>query len=257
MNSLGPVRAADLLEAWERGRQATPLDRALLLLATAQPDCSREELATLTIGARDAGLLRLHARLFGARLECVACCPACGESLEAALSVEDLSLPAGVARGQAPRQVEAEGYHIRHRLPTSADLVAAHARVAAAGNGAEAAAAARAVLLERCIAVVTGPNGVAADPTALPEGVVGAVADSMAAADPLADPELDLTCPACTARWMAPLDIVAFLWTEIDAWALRTLREVHALARAYGWGEAAILALTPERRRAYLELVGP
>ena len=35
-----------------------------------------------------------------------------------------------------------------------------------------------------------------------------------------------------------------------------TLAEVHALAAAYGWTEAEVLALSAARRRAYLELVG-
>jgi hypothetical protein len=67
--------------------------------------------------------------------------------------------------------------------------------------------------------------------------------------------QLSLTCPDCDARWDAPLDIASFLWSEVQAWALRTLADVHTLARAYGWAEADILALSPPRRQAYLELI--
>jgi len=74
-------------------------------------------------------------------------------------------------------------------------------------------------------------------------------------ADPHADIRLDLDCSACQARWQAPFDIVPFLWSAVDAWALRLLRDVHRLARAYGWREADILALSPPRRRCYLELL--
>ena len=42
-----------------------------------------------------------------------------------------------------------------------------------------------------------------------------------------------------------------------DAWALRTLAEVHRLASAYGWREQDILALSPARRQLYLGMVGP
>ncbi|HEX2516118.1 MAG TPA: phage baseplate protein, partial [Chloroflexota bacterium] len=38
--------------------------------------------------------------------------------------------------------------------------------------------------------------------------------------------------------------------------ARRLLREVHTLARAYGWREAEILALPGRRRQTYLDLVG-
>jgi hypothetical protein len=33
------------------------------------------------------------------------------------------------------------------------------------------------------------------------------------------------------------------------------LREVHVLASANGWSEAEILALSPQRRQRYLEIV--
>ena len=52
-----------------------------------------------------------------------------------------------------------------------------------------------------------------------------------------------------------PTDIAGFFWAELDAWARRLLREIHTLARFYGWSEAEILALSPLRRRCYLEMV--
>ena len=67
--------------------------------------------------------------------------------------------------------------------------------------------------------------------------------------------ELQLACPDCGHPWAVPFDTVSFLWDEVGAWAERTLREVHLLASAYGWGEDEILALSPERRRRYLGMV--
>jgi len=49
-------------------------------------------------------------------------------------------------------------------------------------------------------------------------------------------------------------DIARYLWSEVHAWALRFLREVDLIARTYHWREEDILALTPTRRQAYLEL---
>ena len=89
----------------------------------------------------------------------------------------------------------------------------------------------------------------------LPDDLLAALADEMSARDPQAEVLLDLTCPACGSRWQALFDIAAFFWTELAAEAKRLLREVDALARAYGWREADILALSPQRRQAYLELV--
>ena len=63
-----------------------------------------------------------------------------------------------------------------------------------------------------------------------------------------------LYCPECGHRWHATFDIVSFFWSEIDAWAYRTLHQVHRLASAYGWREADILAMSPWRRQFYLSL---
>jgi hypothetical protein len=50
-------------------------------------------------------------------------------------------------------------------------------------------------------------------------------------------------------------DIAAYLWQEVDARARRALRDTHTLARAYGWREADILAMSDFRRQQYLEMV--
>jgi len=68
--------------------------------------------------------------------------------------------------------------------------------------------------------------------------------------------QLSLTCPACSQSSSAAFDIASFLWTEVEAWARRTLRDVHVLATAYGWREADLLALSPTRRRLYLDMIG-
>jgi hypothetical protein len=87
-----------------------------------------------------------------------------------------------------------------------------------------------------------------------PDGVRRAAIDSLAAADPLADISLQLVCPACGHAWAVVFDIVDFLWRELEDWAVRTLRDVHDLARAYAWREADILNLSSLRRQLYLEM---
>ena len=77
----------------------------------------------------------------------------------------------------------------------------------------------------------------------------------MAQADPQADVQLALSCPACSHQWQSVFDIVSFFWSEMNAWAYRILREVHILASAYGWREADILAMSPYRRQLYLKMV--
>jgi hypothetical protein len=230
---LSPLSAAALLAVWEQGQGAAPARRALLLLAAAtrQP---LADLAVLSVGERDAALLTLRERCFGTRLESIAGCPACAAQLELAFHVADIR----VAQPDAPREVWAAGRRLAFRLPTAGDLLAL------AEGGAPATSA---LLLQRCV-----PD---ADPHIVAEAEA-ALAEALAAADPQADVRLALTCPACGHAWRAPFDIATFFWAEIEAWALRMLRDIHTLAQAYGWSEAAILDLSPLRRQQYLELVG-
>jgi len=64
-----------------------------------------------------------------------------------------------------------------------------------------------------------------------------------------------VVCPDCNDAFEARLDPPDFLWAEVDARARGLLDDVHTLANAYGWREVDILALSPPRRRAYLDLV--
>jgi hypothetical protein len=89
----------------------------------------------------------------------------------------------------------------------------------------------------------------------VPEDALAALAEAMGRAAPAADVTLALSCPACGNGWEEGLDVGAVLWAEVAARARTLLREVHTLAAAYHWGEAEILAMTPARRRAYLQMV--
>jgi hypothetical protein len=255
MNALS---AWDLLQIWEQGRAQLPAERGLTLLAAACPDMPVDVLAELTIGQRDARLLALRERTFGPQLASLVICPDCGERLELAVGVTDLLVGDGTARvvvsGSEGREDEGAtlslvtaSYEVLFRLPNSRDLLAV-ARC-------QDPDAARQLLLERCLLRVR-QNGDDAEPAQLPAEVAAATIECMAQADPQADVQLDLSCPACDHRWQTAFDIVSFFWTEIDTWAQRTLRQVHTLASAYGWREADILAMSPWRRQLYLEMVG-
>jgi hypothetical protein len=78
----------------------------------------------------------------------------------------------------------------------------------------------------------------------------------MGEVDAQAQVQLDISCPACRRTFCAPFYVVSFLWAELEHWARSTLREVHVLARAYGWTEPDVLAIGSARRRIYLEMVG-
>ena len=213
------LSAAATLELWDAANALRPVERAVAL-ASADGEAA-DDVARLPLGRRDARLLALHAAIAGPVIEATASCPHCGEDAEFALDVDALlarDVPAVVPDGW--------------RLPDSRDL-------AAAAGAADVEDAER-VLLERCVDAGVGRSAVAA---------------AMAEADPLAEVLVDVVCPVCEEAFVADLDVAAFVWTEVQAAALRLLRDVDALARAYGWTEDEVLALGEGRRQAHLELV--
>lgn len=240
------LSASKMLRVWERALGRTNAERALALLAAACPEMSVEELNALSVGRRDRLLIALRECTFGSRLTSLATCDACGESLELTFDCSDISAD---VETQTPAElsVEREGFEARFRLPNSGDLVAV-----ARCNDAETA---RRSLLERCVTSASR-DGATVSPVELPNDIVDAVEARMSDADPQADVRLALDCPACGRRFLAAFDVVAYFWSEINAWAYRLLGEVHTLASAYGWREEEILALSPWRRHVYLEMVG-
>lgn len=234
---------AAVLAAWEAGRGRPPVQRALALLALAGPELASGDPAQLPIGERDRRLLALREELFGSALEATEACPRCGERVELGFRVEQARAQQGTPIDQGSRRLQAGPFEVRWRLPTSADLLA----VGASAGGRE-------TLLRRCVEEVR--QGGAAVEGALPDAVAEAVAKAMSEADPQADVQVSLDCPSCGHPWQATFDVVAWLWTEIEDWARRLVREVHALASAYGWTEQEVLALSPWRRSLYLELSG-
>jgi hypothetical protein len=236
--------AEELLDVWERGASEAPVSRALLLLSVALPATSVGELTEMSLEERDTWLLSLRETLFGPQLAIRTACRHCGESLEAALSVDDVRLSAGAPAPLGRHEID--GYELSLRAASSADLIAA-ARLGDASRT-------RSALFERCVVEArcsaAGPVSV----RALPAHVANAISERLAAAHPLADFRLDFTCPACDRAWSADFDVGSFLWQELSAWVQRTLRDVASLARAYGWTERESLALSPTRRHLYLEL---
>ncbi len=229
---------ADLLRLWERGAALHPIDRALLILALADPGRTGAELARLPLGRRDALLLAVRARTLGERLEAHERCPVCAEHVE--FELDCATLAGGDDAPLEPWSVEAGGMRLAVRALDSFDAAAA----VAAGP-----AAAYDELLQR--AVVSAEPMPAGE---LPAEVAAAVAASLAEHDPRAELALDVRCPGCGHRWQTVLDVAGFVWAELMARAQRMLQDVHLLARAYGWSEPEILALGDSRRAAYVAL---
>jgi hypothetical protein len=225
------IPAGRLLDGWDSGRLQHPLHRALTLLRIAEPDQTIDSLACLTIGERDRRLLALRRRLFGGAFEAAATCVGCHATLEVSFAADQL-LAGGDPRATA--DVVVDGRTIALRQPNTEDLLDALAQE----PGRRATA-----LLERC----AGADVL--------ESARDRVQQRMADIDPMALVEMQLTCPDCRIEWIVAFDIASYLWAEVSDRAMRLLRDVNTLARAYGWSEADILTLAPRRRQMYLELV--
>lgn len=238
------LSAGELLEVWELGLTQGLVERVLTLLAAAC-DTHPAALAGLTIGQRDACLLTLREWTFGSEMSSVLTCPGCGRRLELTFDVAEIRVEAPADPGQ-PASLAREGYDVQFRSPDSTDL--------AVVAGESDPLRLRERLLERCL-LVAHHDGEPVSADRLPPGIVDAVVEGIAQADPQADVELAVSCASCGHPWRTIFDIASFFWSEIDLWAGRILREVHTLASTYRWTERDILALSPRRRQLYLEMV--
>ncbi|MFF1676937.1 hypothetical protein ACFVYG_12980 [Streptomyces sp. NPDC058256] len=274
------TQATELLATWEAGLDRTFDGRALLLHHAARPDTGgdSEALLSLPVSAREADLFALRRSLFGERMQVRLECESCGADMEFDLDAGEFARSLRPPDA-APVRIAEAGWVVEFRVPNVADLTAAARH-----------ADARRALLARCVVSVVRDGEVA--PGGVSNGVVGGVshgvvdgaphgvvdgvphgvpgggalvdvlppsvqrriAEAAEAADPAADVTLNINCPECGTATRAELDIASYLWTELDAWARDLLLDVHLLATAYGWSEPEILALSPLRRRYYLEL---
>lgn len=238
------LSASQVLQVWERGQRGS-VNQALALLSTILPERSASELASLSLGARDALLLRLRESTLGPDLKAYTACTRCGATLDFTVSVSDV-LVAGAAPPREEAFTTTEGFEIRFRPADSRDL-----EMAARADSVEAAHA----LLVRRVVLEARHGGARIDPANLPETALAELAERLEARDPQAEVPLALFCSLCKNEWHALLDIGSFFWSEVTALAERLLNEVHTLARYYGWSETEILALSPVRRQYYLDLV--
>ena len=240
------LRSADLLELWETGLARPRWQWAAEVLETAYSELKGGAFDRLTVGERDRRLFIVRETIFGPILPARSSCPSCGERVELILNSADLIVAAPEDfPGEAT--LSHDGWDIQFRVPTAGDVAATQAL--------SDVAAMREALLDRCI-VAARQGDVAVAATSLPEKVVARVIDCMARADPQAEINLAMNCPACGREWLAAFDILSYFWSELDAWAKRLLQEVHHLASAYGWTESNVLALSPQRRARYSEMIG-
>jgi hypothetical protein len=204
-----------------------------------------EDLAgRLPVGDREWLLLRLRAMTSGPDFDAVVTCPACGEPMDVSFSAADVPMRAGAPPGR-PIEAVVAGVRVRLRLPTGADQEAA---ARADGDAAR-------VLLDRCVVALDGAPPDAAALRRLDEAARAQLDAALAAAARGPELSMDLRCPECGHEFGTDFDVAAFLLDDLHVPLPVLLREVHALAVAYGWSERDVLDLGRIRRRTYIALV--
>lgn len=237
------LSARQLLAVWDQSL-AEPLPGRAVIVLAGLLDEDPAECAELDVGSRDVLLGRFLHELIGPTVFAAARCAECSELLDVPVDLVSFgALPVHPAGQEFSVQVD--GATVQYRLPTTADISA----VAGLPGG-----QARTALLARCLAEPGRP--LAAEPAAdlVAADLVAAVEQAMEDAAPAGAVDLLVHCPECGHDNTAVLDIPVLLWAELEARAVAVLRDVHALAVAYGWTEDAVLSLTPSRRAAYLAL---
>jgi hypothetical protein len=242
MRALSP---RTLLALWEDGRGRGKTDQALILLCSAVPEMSPVQLKNICMGQRDVLLLALRELTFGAKIAGLFSCLACRERVELLFNTSDLQINTKLNQSEA-FVLNVDGYEISFRLPNSADSSFIRRD--------QEMADAKRQLLNRCILSVS-QSGETRKKETLPDAVMDQIVDRMNKEDPEGNIKIGFVCPACSVHGEAVFDPASFFLSEIEAWALRILREVHLLASAYGWSEADILSMSGWRRQRYLEMV--
>ena len=229
--------SVDCLNLWESGADLHPLDQALLALGAALPDTPQDTLVDWPLGRRNRALFELHRSCFGSRLAAWAACARCQEKMEFTVDSGEV-----MAQAKDPEQEATVAFRTKsYRLPTSRDLALALADAADPQTTAVR-------LLESCRLTPCEAGAWSGEE-------IAEIGELMAAADPASETRIALRCPACGHEQNEVLDIATFFWAKIAALAKRLLREVHALASAYGWTEAQVLSLSAARRSLYMEMV--
>ncbi|MCU1228684.1 MAG: hypothetical protein JWO97_1568 [Acidobacteria bacterium] len=227
----------ELLRVWDAARSAPAALRPALLLATLAGEA---EASRMPVGARDRGLLELRMQLGGGAFEGIATCPACGTKLELVFSTP----PTSDAIPMSPLSIG--GLLIEFRLPDSRDL--------AAIAGEPSIDDARVRLAKLCV-VSAMRDGVDVALPPFDDEIVAALSDAMSRSDPDGDLCVNVSCPDCAHAWDVLFDPATYVLSELDASAIAAMREVDALASAYGWSEQQILSIPRSRRAIYLGMV--
>lgn len=234
----------DLLLLWENALDRPLVEKGLLMLTFSHPESDPAQLASLSIGDRDARLLQVRENMFGSRLSNTAACPQCSQKVEWEMPLATLKVQPLSESGETRiLELPFDNRILRLRLPNSADLmqITRYHDLETQTRS----------LIHNCLLHSDLP-GEQFEPSA---ELIHAFSQLISENDPQADVSINLHCPECSYEWSAVFDIVQYLWLEIQERALRLLQDIYVLANKFGWSENDILSMNRRRRSFYLNMI--
>lgn len=201
-------------------------------------------LRQMSIGDRTFLLLSARKLMVGDDIACTVRCPSCSKEMSLSISVTILQQKTTTTQPERYHNMEACGYQLRVRPLTAQDQDILP-------NNASSDQVVQA--LARACIIHSKPQ--LPDDGDISESLLEAIGSNLAEIDPLSAITLDLACPECQHAFHDALPIEEFILEELYPDKHGLEREVHWLAFHYHWSEQAILSLSREKRRRYVELI--
>ena len=235
----------DLLTIWEKTLDKSLVEKCLVFLAMVYPEYDPKQVASFSIGERDARLLHVREKMFGSTLRNAGVCPACRERIEWEVPVSELQLqPIGQHTGQDDIVIVYDGHEMHFRLPNSEDFLNLSPMESNEDNVV--------AMIKRCVLHEAPTHPGTED---LSSDMIEVISNKFAELDPQADIMIKLSCPQCRHEWSSIFDIMLYIWTEIQERVHTIYREIITIARHFSWSENEILSLSPFRRQLYLRMI--
>jgi hypothetical protein len=194
--------------------------------------------AGLPIGDLDLLIVSRRREILGDAFVAEGSCPGCSAHVDVHFSLADFAshhrprTTRAAAPAPEPGWWRLRALEVTFRLPVAADVLAVAGR-----------ASARLLLEQRC---VRGDRDARARRL---------TSRAMSVLGPALRAEVAGVCPECSADVLLDVDARELCLAELRFLANSVLDDVHVIAAAYGWPEAAILGLPSSRRIRYASLI--
>jgi hypothetical protein len=221
------------------------VERALVVLPRLALFETEARWEALTVTDFEFGLLVLRRFLLGDRVSCDFRCASCGERMEVEFSIQAFlsDIEPKMPRGIRANDSRPGWYLVDVAAQTSFRLIEVRDQESVLGQR----DAAR-LLTKLCIEPHDG------DARGLARRLTRVVRAMEAMAPAISRPVAGV-CAACDAPVTMPLHVPRLVMDELRMAASGVHQQTHAIAEAYHWNEASILAMPQARRQAYVEMI--